>query len=143
MNKKLVLSIAFTILLTAVGFSQKIKLKKGKVLVDGKAIMKYERQGLGAKITLYSLDNDDEIIDMLAKGNETPHCRGDDYCMMFFSEDEIKVETSQFNGMSWKRVIKQIIRSKVLDMDGNINSEKLKKFARKYDENITNRTVRY
>ena len=62
---------------------------------------------------------------------------------MFFSEDEIKVETSQFNGMGWKRVIKQIIRSKVLDMDGNINSVKLKKFARRFDENITNRTIRY
>ncbi|CAM1369763.1 conserved hypothetical protein [Tenacibaculum litoreum] len=143
MNKKFLLSIAFTILISSLGFSQKIKLKKGKVLVDGKEILKYEKRGLGTEITFYSLINDNEVADMKIEDNGTLHFQDDDYRKMFFSEDEIKIETSSFNGRGWKYVIKQLLKSKVLNIKGEIDYERLKKFAKKHDENITNRTVRF
>lgn len=140
MNKKFLLSIALTILVSSLGFAQKVKFKKGKVLVDGKEILKIERQGTEA--TLYSLEGDDEVIYLNYESNGTLHYHEDDYVVIFFSKEEIKVETSRIKG-SRKRVIKALIKNKVLDMNGVINLEKLKKFAKKYDENITNRTVRY
>ncbi|WP_299107201.1 hypothetical protein [uncultured Tenacibaculum sp.] len=140
MNKKFLLSIALTILVSSFGFAQKVKFKKGKVLVDGKEILKIERQGTEA--TLYSLEGDDEVIYLNYESNGTLHYHEDDYVVIFFSKEEIKVETSRIKG-SRKRVIKALIKNKVLDMNGEINLEKLKKFAKKYDENITNRTVRY
>lgn len=140
MNKKFLLSIALTILVSSLGFAQKVKFKKGKVLVDGKEILKIERQGTEA--TLYSLEGDDEVIYLNYESNGTLHYLEDDYIVIFFSKEEIKVETSRIKG-SRKRVIKALIKNKVLDMNGEINLEKLKKFAKKYDENITNRTVRY
>ncbi|AZJ35136.1 hypothetical protein [Tenacibaculum singaporense] len=143
MNKKLLLSIAFTILISSLGFSQKIKLKKGKVLVDGKEILNYEKRGLGTELILYSLDSKDEIVNMFQENSGTHSYLDDDYKKMFFTKDEIWVESSRVSNRGWKYMIKLLLENNVLDNEGNINSKNLKKFAKKYDENITNRTVRF
>ncbi|RSC93440.1 hypothetical protein [Tenacibaculum singaporense] len=143
MNKKFLLSIAFTILISSLGFSQKIKLKKGKVLVDGKEILNYQKRGLGTELILYSLDSKDEIVNMFQENNGTHSYLDDDYKKMFFTKDEIWVESSRVSTRGWKYMIKLLLENNVLDNEGSINSKNLKKFAKKYDENITNRTVRF
>lgn len=139
MNKTLFV-VALAILSSLFSNAQKVKFKKGKVLVDGKEILKIERQG--SEATFYSLDGDDEVFYLNYENNGTLHYHNDDYVLIFFSDEEIRVETSKIGG-SRKRVVKTLIKNKVLDLSGKINSEKLRKFAKKYDENITNRTVRY
>ncbi|WP_425659553.1 hypothetical protein [Tenacibaculum ascidiaceicola] len=143
MNKKFLLSIAFTILTSSLIFSQKIKFKKGKILVDGKEILKYEKRGFGTEITFYSLDNNDEVANMFQEDNGTHNYLDDDYKKMFFAKDEIWVESSRVRARGWKYMVKLLLENNVLDNEGNINSKNLKKFAKKYDENITNRTVRF
>ena len=141
MNKKLVLTIAFTILLTAVGFSQKIKLKKGKVLVDGKAIMKYERESWGVyKVNLFSLETDDELIELNKNDNEAKAYYDDDFLQIrFLTLGKIaEVKTKK----SFKKIIGWLLKKKVITANGEINEEKIDLFIKNYDENITNRTVR-
>jgi len=142
MNKNLLL-LVIAIVISSYGYSQKVKLKKGKVLVDGKEILKYEKQSLGSEITLYSLEDEDEIADFIHDRNGTNSYVEDDFKKLFFSRDEIKIESSRLRARGWKYIIKTLLKNKVLDLEGNIDTEKLKKFAKKYDENITNRTVRY
>ncbi|WP_431164588.1 hypothetical protein [Tenacibaculum halocynthiae] len=144
MKKKLVASIAVILLFTSFGYSQKVRFKKGKVIVDKKEILSYEKNGfLGSEITLYSLDGENEIAEMFHERNGTNSYQEDDYKKLFFTNEEIKIESGRIKFRGWKYVIKLLIRNKVLGMDGKINLAKLKKFAKKYDENITNRTVRY
>lgn len=143
MKKRTIIFLGLFLALTQTSFSQKVKLKKRKVLLDGKEILSYEKRGFGTEITFYSLKNNEEIAEMYQENNGTNTYIEDDYKVMFFSTSEIKIESSRIHSRGWKYVIKLLIKNKVLDVNGQIDSEKLKKFAKKYDENITNRTIRY
>ena len=128
--------------MTMASFGQKIKFKKDKVLVDGKEMFNFERRALGTEISIYNLGTDDEIIYMIHNNNETPQYQQDDFTKMVFIEEDVIIESTNLVG-SWKRMIQTLIKQKVIDENGKINVEKLGKFRKKYDENITNRTVRY
>ena len=140
MKKRTIMFFTMLLVLTQTSFGQNVKFKKGKVLVDGKEILTLDRQLTEA--TFYSLEDNEEILYLKHESNGTPHYLEDDYIIIFFSNEEIKIETSRISG-SRKKILKTLIKNKVLDLNGKIDLEKLKKFAKKYDENITNRTVRY
>ena len=82
--KKIILFLI--ILLTAsTTQAQKIKLKKGDVLLEDEKIMTYEREGWGTqKIHLFSLDNTKEQVLMIKNNNETPKNYDDDFLQIKF-----------------------------------------------------------
>ncbi len=142
-NKYLLLT--FSLFISILTYSQKIKVKfkKGKVLVNGTEILIYEKRELGDEFIIYSIKNREEIADMVQMNNGTSAYLEGDYKRMYFNNEEIKIESSRIYSKGWKYVIKLLIKNKVLDMTGKVNLERLQKFAKKYDENITNRTIRY
>jgi len=72
--------------------------------------------------------------------NETISYIGDDFIKIHFIELDLLCEIS--SGYGRKAIINKLLKEKVLGLDGKFNEEKAKRFVKKYDENITNRTVR-
>lgn len=122
--------------------AQKIKLKKGEVLLDGKAIMKYERYSMDIqKLELYSLDSDEELISINKNNNETSGYYDDDYIQIkFLTVGEI-VE-NKMTAKSFKYFIGWLIKKKIISTDGTLNEKNIPLFVKNNDENITNRTMR-
>ena len=123
--------------------AQKIKLKKGNVIIDGETYFKYEKRMMASEFSLYSLDGEDEILFILRNNNETIGYGDDDFNQITFIKDKKKLESATLRGYSFKWFVSTLIKNKVLDLEGNIDPDKLETFFAKYDENITERTVRY
>lgn len=132
----------FLLLFTLICFNhinaQKVKLKKGIVLVDGKEKFKYERKGMGTEFSLYSIDTEKEILFILRNNNKNDGS----FYQLIFIEENCKLETAKLSNHSFKYFIEKLIREKVMDLKGNIDLKILDTFFSKYDENITNRTIR-
>lgn len=142
MKKRTIMFFTMLLVLTQTSFGQNVKFKKGKVLVDGKEILTVEKQFFGPETTFYSLESEDEVLYLKLEDGGTVHYHDDDYMILFFSGEDVKLESSRLVRTA-KKIIQILIKEKVLNGNGEIDSEKLKKFTKKYDENITNRTVRY
>lgn len=122
--------------------AQKIKLKKGDVLLDGNVIMTYEKEVWGVhKITLTSLENEKDLVEINMNDNETSEYYEDDYVQIKFLSTGDLVEMKM--NKSFKKIIEWLVKKKMITSDGKINEKDLPLFVKNYDENITNRTVRY
>ncbi|AZJ34742.1 hypothetical protein [Tenacibaculum singaporense] len=142
MKLKILLGLIALFTFTQVSLAQKIKLKKGKVLLDGKEILKYEREDFGVyQIHFYSLDSDDEILFFKRNDNETSSYFDDDYTQIKFLGFKKSLEIKQKK--SWKKYLLWLIKKKVLDKNGKLNEDKADDLIENYDENITGRTIRY
>lgn len=101
--------------------------------------------------SFYNL-NDDEILLFRYNNNETPNNNNDDFIVLNFLNNKRKVESKNIEkvmagfGLNSKKnsikLINWLIKEKVLTTEGIINPDKLDIFVEKYDENITNRTIR-
>jgi len=139
--KKSILILAL-LLCAGITQAQKIKLSKGDVLLDGEKIMTYDREDWGIqKIHLYSISEGEEQILMIKNQNETPTYYDDDYLQIKFLPFGLEAEMK--NVKSWKGVIAWLVKQKLFDEDGKLVQEKVELFCKNYDENITNRTIRY
>jgi len=68
--------------------AQKIKLKKGNVIIDGETYFKYEKRMMASEFSLYSLDGEDEILFILRNNNETIGYGDDDFNQITFIKDK-------------------------------------------------------
>jgi len=140
MKKAIFTSIVLLLSLTV--NAQKIKLKKGEVLLDGKAIMKYEKEIWGVhKMHLFSLDTEDELIEINHNDNETKRYYDDDFVQIRFLSSGELVEMKM--DKSFKKMIEWLIKKKIIATDGKVIENNIALFVKNYDENITNRTVRH
>lgn len=147
--KQLIIAGMFLISVFQWAYSQEVELKDDKVLLDGKEILKYEKINV-IQYSFYSLDTDDEILLYKSFDNESPKYMDDDYFILNFLTEKVKVETRDFSKIaafmnskkSMEKLIKWLIKEKVITADGKINREKLEIFFEKYNENIVNRTMR-
>ncbi|MFZ4931283.1 hypothetical protein [Chryseobacterium sp. Mn2064] len=130
-------------------FSQDVTIKDTKVLLDGKQILKAEKITL-AQYSFFSMKNDEEVLLYKYMDNETPSYVSDDYFILNFLTEKVKVESKDLGKVSnfmnskkgMEKIIKWLLKERVLTHDGNLNLERLAIFKEKYDENITARTVR-
>ena len=138
MKLKNILLIIIAILSMSIVNAQKVKLKKGKVILEKKEILKYEKSAM--ELSLYELNEDDEIIFIKWMDNETTNYIEDDFIKIHFIKLDLVCELS--SGYGRKGIINKLLKEKVLSPNGKFNEEKAEKFVKKYDENITNRTFR-
>jgi hypothetical protein len=144
--------LLFTILLLFFGIisvnAQEVELKDDSVLLDGKAILKYEKINF-TQYSFYSLEGD-EILFYKSFNNETPKYIDDDYYILNFLTAKKKIETKDFGKIasfmdskkSMQKLIKWLLKEKVLESDGKLNFDKIEAFHEKYNENIVGRTLR-
>lgn len=130
-------------------FSQEVVIKDDKVLLDGKQILKAEKISV-AQYSFYTMKNDDEILMYKYMDNETIKNVNDDYYILNFLTEKVKVESSDFtkiaNFMNSKKgmekLVKWLLKERVINNDGELNADRVQIFKEKYDENITERTLR-
>lgn len=130
-------------------FSQNVTIKDDKVLLDGKQILKAEKLSL-AQYSFFSMKNDDEILMYKYMDNETPSYVSDDYFILNFLTEKVKVESRDLGKVSnfmnsrkgMEKIIRWLLKERVINQDGELNSDRLAVFKEKYDENITARTLR-
>ncbi|WP_404987231.1 hypothetical protein ACI513_10395 [Chryseobacterium sp. M5] len=130
-------------------FTQEVEIKDDKVLLDGKQILKAEKINM-VEYSFYNLKNDDEILLYRQMDNETSRYQDDDYYVLNFLTEKVKVESNDFykiasfmnSKKSMEKLIKWLLKEKVLTNDGELNPDRLAIFKEKYDQNITERTIR-
>jgi len=147
--KKTIITSIFLITTVFVN-AQKIEIKDNDVLLDGNIILKSEKINAG-QYSFYSLD-DNEILMYKWFDNETPKYQDDDYYIMNFLEQKVKVQSTDFTkvisgiGMNSKKNMEKmltwLLKEKVLLADGKLNPDRVNVLFEKYDENITQRTFR-
>src|ERR1051325_9117361 len=72
----------------------KVDLKKGVVYINGKAVLKYEKSGMGTQCSFFHLNDDTEILLYQYKDNETSNYHDDDYIVLNFLTEKKKIETT-------------------------------------------------
>ncbi|MFL9834630.1 hypothetical protein [Chryseobacterium terrae] len=130
-------------------FTQEVEIKDDKVLLDGKQILKAEKINM-IEYSFYNLRSDDEILLFRQMDNETSRYQDDDYYVLNFLTEKVKVESNDFykiasfmnSKKSMEKLIKWLLKEKVLTNDGELNPDRLAIFKEKYDQNITERTIR-
>lgn len=130
-------------------FTQEVEIKDDKVLLDGKQILKAEKINM-IEYSFYNLKSDDEILLYRQMDNGTSRYQDDDYYVLNFLTEKVKVESNDFykiasfmnSKKSMEKLIKWLLKEKVLTNDGELNSDRLAIFKEKYDQNITERTIR-
>lgn len=139
--------IIVTILLTtfAVLFSNaqdttyknvKFKHNKGYLYVDKKETFKLKYSA--RYFYIYDLNTNEELMYFYLNNNETPQYLDDDYVKVYFTNSGKSFESKSHHRV----VMAQLISNKVFDSDWNIIEDNVIKFIAKYDENISNRTIR-
>lgn len=128
------------LLSTFLSYAQKVKFKKDKLVIDDKEIMKIETTGtFGANgYTLYQLNGDKPLIDLISISNGTHMELSDDFTKIKFLTNGKKLE---INGGNLKEAIKLMLKSELLKIDGTIDESKIDLFIENYDEKISDRTV--
>ena len=149
--KKCILTSAFLVLSFSFVFSQNVEIKDDKVYLDSTEILYYEKSNQ-FNHSFFSLNNKDEILFFKLDNNETPKYLDDDFIVINFLTQKKKVESKDtrkaISGLginskkNMQKLIEWLLKEKVLNNDGTINTEKLELFYEKYNENITNRTIR-
>ncbi|MCQ9637048.1 hypothetical protein MP477_19055 [Chryseobacterium sp. WG23] len=130
-------------------FSQDVVIKDNKVMLDGKQILKAEKISL-AQYSFFSMKNDDEILLYKYMDNETPSNVRDDFFILNFLTEKVKVESTDLGKVSnfmnsrkgMEKVLRWLLKERVINYDGELNPDRVAVFKEKYDENITERTLR-
>lgn len=129
-------------------FSQDITIKDDKVLLDGKQILKAEKINV-TQYSFFSMKDDEEVLMYKFMDNDTDRL-DDNYFILNFLTEKTKVESTDLtkiaNFMNSKKGMEKLVRwllkERVINQDGELNSERVAIFKEKYDENITQRTLR-
>ncbi len=130
--------------------AQEVEILENKVVLDGKEILKYEKLSF-SQHSFYSLD-DNEILLYKYNDNETPKYTDDDYLVLNFLTAKKKVETKDtmhsVSGIglnskkNMQKLLSWLLKEKVIGTDGQLNLDRVDVFYEKYNENITERTMR-
>jgi len=142
---KRIITVLFLVLST-VAFSQKVKFKKDKVIIDDVEMYNYDREGF---MTTFSTLSSQEFMSVLITQYQT---RNESYYQMkdpekysispYKTENVFTVKFLQsgkemFTQMSDKEVIKAFFKANLMDENGKIDEEKLDVFITKYNnENL-------
>ncbi|KQT25706.1 hypothetical protein ASG22_03070 [Chryseobacterium sp. Leaf405] len=149
MTTKKTLSVFLLILSFNLYLSQEVVIKDDKVLLDGKQILKSEKINM-AQYSFYTMKDDEEILMYRYMDNETPKYQDDDYYVLNFITEKIKIESTDFTKIlnfmnsrkGMEKLIKWLLKERVITNEGELNPERVQIFKDKYDENITERTLR-
>ncbi|MFN3967360.1 hypothetical protein [Flavobacterium sp.] len=131
------------LLISLASFSQKIKLKKGDVLVDEKEWLKYKKDVFDYSIL--NLKGDEIIfIKYVVRGpnNQVFSKEGEpNYYQISFLGLNKKVEIRRFE----KDILEILYSAKVVNEDGTLNPEKVEtlveKYGNQFSENNGNKTI--
>lgn len=118
--------------------AQKVNFKKEFVLVDGKNCFVFKNDKTSCFYYIYDLETNEEVMYLCYNDNETSSNYDDDYYKVFFSKSGKSLELKSYK----EKIVEMAIQNKVITAECKIDEDKIDNFITKYDENITNRTIR-
>lgn len=130
MRKNYILLLT-VILFTSVLYSQEIDLKKGKVLANNNSIFQFDKRKMGSEMSLYQLNTNVELIYIEINNNNTISYLDDDYIRMVFPKNDVTIESTLLINKNFKELIELLFMNRVVDIDGNINTENLALFKQR------------
>ena len=124
------------------GFSQKVKLKKGDILIDEKPWMKYDGcKTFDDPCSVLNLSGEELIfikyVDILQEDRISEF--DVNYSEVKFLGTNTFVE---FEGKANKEILELIYKSKLIDESGQLNEENVQRFIEKYGRPISKRLNR-
>ena len=141
MMKHLTFTVFILLVCTLAIQAQEIDFKKGTVFLDGKAVLSYKVENRATEFTLYKLNTNEEVAFIIDYENQTVGYRKDDYYKINFISIGLKLESSNILG-TWKKVVKWFFKNDLFNNNAELNKDKVKVFVEKYDENISQRTIK-
>lgn len=130
--------------------AQKIEIKDNNVLLDGKKILNAKKIN-SSQYSFYNNVNN-EILMYKYNDNETPGYESDDFITLNFLQENLKIETTDTekacsgfcmnSKKNMEKLLTWLVKEKVITSDGNIDTNKANILHSKYDERITERTLR-
>ena len=131
--------VFFFLIFSFFGFSQKVKFKKGMVLIDNVEVFKYDSEG---NSTTYSSLDGDEFVIVLSTSYDIPNPNGNSpgmsgapatlkryvYTVRFLDSGK-ELYTDLFD----KDLAKAFFKSELFNEDGSLNQDKVDKFINKYN----------
>ena len=137
---KKILIIAILTFVTNSVFSQKVKLKDHKVLIDGKEVFGYKKdETTTTTLTIFDLNTKEELIFIKEDNGGTRDTRDDDFTIYNFLREKVKVEISYYDFMSSN--VKFLFVNGIFDTNGKLNEQKILTFKEKFDEKISEKTI--
>jgi hypothetical protein len=140
-NTKLFFTFLF-LSFSLLGFSQKVKFKKGEVLVDDALWLKYQDCGtFDSTCSLLNKENEEIIFFKFisVKGAEPRTQSNPDgtlrYVEISFLGEKKKIELKK----TQKDCIELLYNSKVVNEDGTLNTEKVDRLVEKYGKEFSDR----
>jgi hypothetical protein len=141
MKLKNLFLLAILVMSYNVANAQNIKLKNDFVIIDGTKVFKYEKNAPEGWLSLYDLVSGDEVIFIREIDNGTSGYRDDDYTQYKFLKEDIVIEISTYD--LWKNHLKFLFKNKCFDLEGKVDLKKVQSTFDKFDENITDRTIKH
>lgn len=120
-------------------FSQKVKLKKNTIYLDGNEFLSFEKKSHGSEFVIYELNTKNELFSAIGNLGDF-NDDSDDIYKLFFTASEKSME---YSPPYWnKQLILWLLEQEVLTYEGTIDESKIDVFIKKYDEKLTERTLR-
>lgn len=135
MKNKLKILLFLLLATTSMMHAQKVKLKKGKAIIEDVHVFDCEK-GPAEWVTLLDKETGEELIFIRIEFGAKQGKQ--DYTIYKFLKEDIVVEVSGYNLL--KNHVKFLYTNKVFDLNGELNLSKIQALKAKFDENITNRT---
>ena len=122
------------IMIASFAFGQNVKLKDGKVLIDGNVCLNYEAKNLGSSNSFLSLEGKKLFyLDLQDGGGKLGYLKigfsGTNYVLTLANEN------------SRKEIIRKLIEEKVIE-DCKINVDNIKEFVNRYDQHFEESIIR-
>ena len=98
-------------------------------------------EAMGNEIHLYKLNTKEELLSMVTETYGT-ESKVDDGKKVFFAVQNTTIQSKTFRGKDWDAMISLLLEEKVINLNGEINPDNLKRFKSKYDDGNVNHTNR-
>ncbi len=122
-------------------FAQEIKLKKEIVYVGDTPTFSFTKKAMGNELYVYKLNSKEELFTMFVDNNNT-ESKVDDSKRIVFDLQKTTIISKNFRSRNYEFMIGLLLEEKVIEPNGDINVDNLKRFKLKYDDNNVNHTMR-
>ena len=136
------LSLIFTLLITVTLSAQEIKLKKEIVYVGDAPTFSFAKKAMGNELYVYKLNTKEELVNLIVDDNNT-ESKVDDSKKITFTKQNVTIISKDFRGRNYEFLLTMLLDAKVINLNGEINTDNLIKFKQKYDAGNINHINKY
>ena len=130
-TSRLIISL---LLICSFAWTQEIKFKKEIVFVNNTPTFSYVKKGMGSELQVYNLNTTTAIFSIVVDNNAT-ESKVDDFKKIIFSEQKTVIASKNFRNRDFEFLIDFLLKEKVINLDGKVDTDNLKRFKEKYNEN--------